>query len=346
MAKILLNNFKTEMGKEVKPCALILKEDAPKLVKNIEAVVAFRNSLAITSLIRGSTRAINSENVFEPTYSDHFDFYPVTLTKTGKGFIISTPSTLGVWPKVDKFLGHTYPHIPIFEQFKAIPDKFLAEKIIKQWKFRYVAPGRDSWYTRLLFRSFEVAYQALLSPYRHSTLYEYGTNLSLWTSAFEILVQKKRGKNIGYKDVLELLGKYKWDEKRLHQRRYKIYKDKNMPKGNLVQKIYRELYDARCDFFHGNPVTESRLFPFRNIKRPILSKLAPIVYWTALTVYLPSLTRRGKIESLGTSFQESLNRLGYMEAILSANGVKLEDIYKEGKNKARGHRITSPPEFI
>jgi len=320
MAQILISNFKTETGKQVKPCALILTKDAPASVKNNHAIVDFRNSLAISSLVHGWARAINSDTVFEPTYSDHFDFYPVTLSKKGKGFVISTPSTFGIWPKVDDFYGYTYPHIPIFEQFKANPDKFLVEKILNQWSHRYVAPARNSETSRLLFRSLEVAYQALLSPFRHSTLYEFGTYLSLWTSAFEILAQKGQKKKVGYKDVIKLLGQFKWGENKLDGRRYKVFKEKIKPKGNLVQKLYKELNDARNDFFHGNPVTERRLFPFRNKDRPLLQHLAPALYWTALTVYLPRLTRRRKVERVGVAILESWNRSGYMEAILSAIG--------------------------
>jgi len=331
VAKILTSNFRTETGEQVKPCALIWSENVPDSAKNINAVVDFRNSLAISCLIHGCERAINSNNVSEPTYSDHFDFSPVTLSKKGEGFVISTPSTIGIWPKVDEFYGHTYPHIPIFEQFKAVPDKFLVEKILKQWTHRYIAPARNSEASRLLLRSLEVAYQALLSPYRHSTLYEFGTYLSLWTSAFEILAQKGQKKKVGYKDVLELLGQFKWSENKLDNRRYNVFKEKSKPKGNLVQKLYRELNDARNDFFHGNPVTERRLFPFRNKDRPPLQHLAPVLYWTALSVYLPRLTRRKKVDRFGIAIQESWNKFHYMEAILSAIGVKSEELYRKKK---------------
>ncbi len=335
VAKILISNFRTETGKHVKPCALIWSGNVPTSVKNINAVVDFRNSLAISCLIRGCERAINSKNVFEPTYSDHFDFSPVTPSKKGEGFVISTPSTIGRWPKVDEFYGHTYPHIPIFDEFKAMPDKFLVEKILKQWSHKYVAPARNSETSKLLFRSLEIAYQALLSPYRHSTLYEFGTYLSLWTSAFEILAQKGQKKKVGYKDVLKLLGQFKWGENKLDNRRYNVFKEKSKPKGNLNQKLYRELNDARNDFFHGNPVTEKRLFPFRNKDRPLLQHLAPVLYWTALTVYLPRLTRRKKVDRVGVAVQESWNKFRYMEAILSAIGVKSEELYRK-RNKSGG----------
>lgn len=345
LAAKILTNFRTETGNKVKPSTLLMRSNAPKSIMNSEAVVAFRNCLAVSSLLHGWARSFRGANAFEPTYSDHFDFYPATLNKTGDGLVISTPAIMGIWPKVEKFYGQIYPHLPIFEQFKAIPDKILSEKLLKQWKIRFMKPNKDTITSRLLFRSLEVAYQAMLSPFRHATLYEYGTHLSLWTSAFEVLAQRGNPGQVGYKDVLNLLGQYKWGEKRLDSKVYKVYKNRNAPKGNLVQKLYRELNDARNDFFHGNPVSESRLYPFRNKERPILPHLAPSLYWVALFVYLPQLKRRKKVERVGLVFLESWDRLNYIEVFLSAIGLSLEDLYEVsfgGRADVTGWRIGAP----
>lgn len=318
-AEMLLTNFKTVTGKKINPCAFIWRKDVPKSVKRNEAVAAFRNTLGISSLIHGWFSAINSDNVFEPIYSDHFDFYPVTLSKKS-GFIISTPAQDVLWPKVKEFHGQVYPHIPNHDLFKAEPDEFLADKIIKHWKARFVSPAKDSWVTRLLFRSLEVAYQALVTPIKNSTLYEYGNNLALWVSAFEILVHKRPGDRVGCENVLEFLGKYKWSLKKLRERRYKIFKSSEKPRGNLVQKLYRELYEARCDFLHGNQVKESRLFPFHNKELRLLGHLAPIIYWTALSVYLPSEIQGKDLEARKKAFFESWDKANYEKVLLSAVG--------------------------
>ena len=153
LAEKILTNFKTETGKRVNPSTLIIRENSPASVRNSEAVVAFRNCLAIASLLHGWARSIRNDNVFEPTYSDHFDFYPAMLNKTGDGLVISTPATMGIWPRVEKFHGQTYPHLPIFDEFKATPDKICSEKLLKQWKIRFVKPNKDTKTSRLLFRS-------------------------------------------------------------------------------------------------------------------------------------------------------------------------------------------------
>ena len=95
--------------------------------------------------------------------------------------------------------------------------------------------------------------------------------------------------------------------------------------------MYLELNHARNDFFHGNPVTERRLFPFRNKERPPLPHLAPVLFWIALTQYLPQVTRRKKVERLGVAIQESLFRGEYEEAISSAIGLNREELYSRGR---------------
>lgn len=332
-AKKLLTNFKTITGKRIKPPALVWRKDAPKTVQHNEAVVAFRNSLAISCLLYGCSVSVNADNVFGPVFSDFFDFYPVTIGKGG-GFHLSSPALEAYGPRLDKFYGSIYPHLPYHDFHEATISKFMAEKIIKKWNERFVSPAEDTWETRLLFRSLEMVYQAMVTPFRNnSTLYDYGTNLSLWVSAFEILVHKKPGDRVGWKQVIELLGKYRWGPKQLRGKWYTIHKDrkqKKIKKGNLVQKLYMELYDTRNAILHGNQIKESRLFPFHNKKRPPLALLAPSIYWTALSVFLPPDDDDNdmSVEAIGKALAESFHNFTYEEALLSSIGLRTEDVYQ------------------
>lgn len=285
--KKLLTNFKTVTGKKVRPSVLIWRKDAPESIKQNEAVVAFRNSLAISSLLYSCSVTVNADNVFGLIFSDHFDFSPATIGKDGS-FHISSPALEAYGPKLEKFYGSTYSHLDYHEIHKAELDKFLTEKILKKWNERFISPAEDTWDTRLLFRSLEIAYQAMVTPFRNnSSLYEHGTYLSLWVSAFEILVHKKPGDSVGSKRVREFLGTYKWGPPKLDDRRYIVFKDKSGTKifrGNLVQKLYMDLHNTRCKFLHGNQVKVSQIYPFQNKNRPHLGMLAPAIYWTALSV--------------------------------------------------------------
>lgn len=329
--KKLLTNFKTVTGKKVKPSALIWRKDAPESIKQNEAVVAFRNSLAISSLLYSCSVTVNADNVFGLIFSDHFDFSPATIGKDGS-FHISSPALEAYGPKLEKFYGSTYSHLDYNKIHEARLDKFLAKKILKKWNERFVSPAKDTWDTRLLFRSLEIAYQAMVTPFRNnSSLYEHGTYLSLWVSAFEILVHKKPGDSVGSKRVREFLGTYKWGPPKLDNRRYIVFKDKSGTKifrGNLVQKLYMDLYNARCKFLHGNQVKVSQIYPFQNKNRPHLGMLVPAIYWIALSAFLPS-----EYDENDTSLQtrlkknvEALHNTTYGVALLASIGVNIEDI--------------------
>jgi len=219
----LLTGFRTITGKRVKPTALIWRTEAPKSVKRSEAVVAFRNSLAISCLLYNCAISANSNNLHGPIFSDHFDFSPVTIGRGG-GFHISSPAIEAYGPKLVKFLGLTYPHLPHYRLLKTKPDKFLAKKIVDKWRERFVSPAQDSWDTRLLFRSLEVAYQAMVMPFHnYSSLFEYGTNLAVWISTLEILFHKKPGDSVNLRMVCDHLGRHKWGLKRLRGKRFKAY---------------------------------------------------------------------------------------------------------------------------
>ena len=331
-AKKLLTNFKTIMGKRVKPPALIWRKDAPITIQHNEAVVAFRNSLALSCLLYCCSVSVNANNILGPKFSDYFDFYPVTIGKEGS-FHITSPALVAYGPSLNKFYGSIYPHLLYHEFLSAEIDKFMAEKLIKKWNERFVSPAKDTWDTRLLFRSLEMAYQAMVTPFRNnSTVYDYGTNLSLWVSALEILVHEKPEDRVGWRQVTELLSKYRWGPKELRGKWYTIHKDKKQKKtikGNLVRKLYMELYDSRNAFLHGNQIKSNHLFPFHNKQRPLLAMLAPSIYWTALSVFLPSNDYNDKsVEAMGKAYAESIINSAYEIALISSIGLGREDIYQ------------------
>ena len=55
---------------------------------------------------------------------------------------------------------------------------------------------------------------------------------------------------------------------------------------NFSQKLYKELYDTRNAFLHGNPVTANRLKPFGKKNAQVITRFAPLLYKVALLNYL------------------------------------------------------------
>ncbi len=320
LAKLLLDGFATETGKKVNPCGLILRDDAPGTAQNQNAIVDFRNALSISSLIPALARAIRNDNVFEPPCADYYDFYPVTLTKRGDGFITSTPTSLTLWSKPKDFRGSTYAHISVNDHIIAVPDELVAERLINEWKRRYIKPGADTWKSRVLFRSMRVAYNALLTPYRSGTVFEYGISLCLWVSAFEILLQKRRGR-VGYHDIVKFLGERKWGNGPLDARRYRISLKGQVIRGNVAQKMYVELYRARNDFLHGNPVSDKSLYPWANKAKPPLFLLAPVLYGVALDLFIPQTKAKNKLKQIGLALRRRFAEAVYVDALLCAAGL-------------------------
>jgi hypothetical protein len=85
----------------------------------------------------------------------------------------------------------------------------------------------------------------------------------------------------------------------------------------FVGKLYKELYDARNDFLHGNPVKVSRLFPFNDRRRPLLNLVAPLIYKVLLMCYLDDLRdRRRRVAAQQLAQTDICGKMVLEEALL------------------------------
>jgi len=92
-------------------------------------------------------------------------------------------------------------------------------------------------------------------------------------------------------------------------------------KVNLVQKLYKELYDTRNDFLHGNPVKPSRIYPFKNRKVHPITRFAPMIYKVVLLSFLEPFKPPMKKASWQKDYISRLvNERGLSEAILMSKG--------------------------
>lgn len=318
VAKSLVENFQDQFGRAVSPVLLLIRGEAPDFMREIDTLVGFRNIFALSSIIKGHEHRLTSTFVACPLYSDYFDFYPITISRNNDGFITHSPSVFGFDDKAQDFKGQTSPGLAI-SGIAARSDDHLFALLEKVWRRRFISRRLGEWQTRVLFRSLEMAYQATAMPFKnHSTMYDFGTSASLWVSAFEILSHPRKGK-ADLLSVLNLLGKYDWADKRVKKKAYKI-KYRNAPyKVNLVQVLYKQLYDTRNDFLHGNPVTSRRLHPFRNKKAPFITRFAPLIYKVALLSFLGQFKNRPrKLDRQNAYMSKLFHEDGLCEAILKS----------------------------
>jgi hypothetical protein len=117
------------------------------------------------------------------------------------------------------------------------------------------------------------------------TFYDVGRSIALWVSAFEILVHPGRGWS-GLSQVYELLDGVEWRLRETGHRVHLAYhpNPKKRSRRALGAWLYGELYRARNDFLHGNPVSPRRL-TIRGSGQNLFRYAAPL-YRMALTAFL------------------------------------------------------------
>jgi hypothetical protein len=193
--KSLVENFEDQFGRKKYPSLLIINNNAPQHIRERDAIVGFRNILALSTIIKGHEHSLTRALLPYPLYSDYFDFYPITISKDNDGFITQSPSILSFDNERHKFRGQTSPSLANLVHVRAGPIKNLFDQLQKVWERRYLRNKLNEWSTRTLFRSLEMAYQASSMPFKnYSTMYDYGASASLWVSAFEILSHPGKGK--------------------------------------------------------------------------------------------------------------------------------------------------------
>lgn len=316
LAKHLIRKFSDQFKRKQNVSIIIVKRDAPQTV-NTEAIVGFRNAIAITFIIKGYEHSLKHPFNAYPLFSDYFDFYPITLSVDGNAFITRTPAVLAYDDSL-KFNGQTAPSLSGFHIPTSISKEEMFSAILKAWNRRYVAGKTSEWSTRVLFRSFEMAYQAAAMPFRNnSTIYDYGSSISLWVSAFEILTHPRKG-YAGLKTVLHLLRQYEWSDKKIRQKRYQIKYQRKKEQVTLVEKLYFQIYQARNDFLHGNPVKLKNLYPFQNDQRKPLTAFAPLIYKVALYSFLNQFRDQRKCKGTEQIISRHLHEWNLVEALLKA----------------------------
>ena len=280
IAKTVLSTFTEQFGAPIHPAVLLRNTTAPQTI-DAQAIIAFRNTWAMCSIIYGWSHQILRQNVFNPLWSDFFDIYPVVVGR--EHLMIRSPAIQNL-DEPSLFRGQTSPLVGNPNSLQFRNDSSLLKLILRAWDRRFVR-GQTGWKTSVLFRSLAVAFQACRAPFDNTgIIYDIGTSLALWVSAFEVLTHPS-GSKASLETVVNLLELSQWNYRRLRNKRYAIWIRNKSRRCSLISRLYYELYEARNDFLHGNKVTTKRLFPFKDQLQPQILQLAPLIYRVALKVY-------------------------------------------------------------
>jgi hypothetical protein len=279
--KHFVTAFKDQYGRRRRASALLARG---AVRRKPEAVLAFRNALAISSIVRAWIAFLGIGRQLEYLkYSGYFDLYPHYLSRDHSTLIVQSPSVLGV-DETKEFRGQTSPELAPAILNKDFYDEELFAALMNRWRRRHLKGSHADKEDESLFRSLEMAYRAARIPTENrGSLDDYGANLALWCSAMEILVWPLR-KYAAPTDVLKVLRPAVASSERLRRRRYltRVPGSPRRKRVTLMEKLYCEMHWARNDFLHGNQVTPRAVHPSGHRTRLSLLSYAPVLYKCAL----------------------------------------------------------------
>jgi hypothetical protein len=295
--KEYLNRFTNEFGIRLTPSLFIYRDDAPQTYRGVDAIVGFRDALAMSIIPQSWAHTLRYSNSRGIRYSDYFAVYPWMIENSyGPHLITKTLNLLG-FHEVQHLQGQPLPALTN-EQLDSAPlDNPLLKALLNRWETAFGTEQRKPEDVRL-FRSLNMAYAAARLPGgADAMLLDIGRAVALWSSAFEILTPSKTG---AFRDVYALLAKNIWRTMGCQDLSYQAYgyaKDNTLR--NLPAWLFGEINRARNDYLHGNPIGEDRLI-VPPAKRP-LHLYTSMLYRMALAAYLnlkhtPLPQREGETE--------------------------------------------------
>ena len=320
--KALGEGFKDSKGRKREICFIVADQKAPASAIELEAIVGFRNSYAMACVLFGADAKIGNPNTLFTTFSDYFDFYPLCPTSDGK-LLRQLGAAANSVDQPAGFCGQIDPELPkMGNTLRARPDNGLWEQLVARWTKRFVK-GRKDWAINKLFRSLAIAYHASSVPRKNSLwFHDFGVNVAHWISAFEILVHPKNGA-ANLETVVRLLNDASFSESPLRRKRSIRFRGQKL-QTNYAGVLYKQIYDARNDFLHGNPVTYKKLLYKTPESEFVINQIAPLIYGVALSTFLYEppkaplpknvpiekvIRRLRKTGLLWNSFEDALHRI-------------------------------------
>jgi hypothetical protein len=278
-----LNRFSDNFGAKFEPAVLLLDAAAPPSFRDVSALGSFRDILALSTITYSRALDLRYPRGHRVLFGEAFAIYPWMLDRHYEDVIGSTPAILGTH-EVSSFRGQSSPTIFRTPLAANDIDAPLLAALLARWRRRYEAE-EPAWEDVALMRSLNMAYHASLLPAgTDTTFYDVGRIVSLWVSAFEILVHPGGNGQANREKVFELIERTPWAIPASGQLAHETG-GKTKARRTLASWLIQTLYDCRNDFLHGNPVERSTLL-LATPQRTIFEYAAPL-YRIALTAFLP-----------------------------------------------------------
>ncbi len=279
----LWEGFRDIYGNAQRPSGLIFVDGFEQVKNAQEAIVAFRNIVAMSSILPSwaELRTQPGSTPTGPLWSDAWALYPVEVSANDTLLTVNPALLVGSSPDAP-FVGMPNPLISVYgDRFQV--DWPLFALLLQAWDNQYIRSRRPAWYYEALFRALEIAMHALAVPVQNlSSVHDFGLSLAIWVSAFEVLIHPGRGGKVDETRVLQFLASAssRWDNPKLRHKRYVV------TVGGKIERVYHQLYSARNTHLHGNAILKRHWSYVGRRGSIAVGNLAPLVFRTALKLRL------------------------------------------------------------
>jgi hypothetical protein len=283
MFRRFLNRFSDNFGQKFEPAVLIIRSEHGPAERDVTRIASFRDLIAVSTTTNAWSSELRGRRGHRAMFGETFAIYPWMLDRHDEHMIGSTPAILGMH-EVARFKGQSSPSVFRPKVGHDDVDQPLLAALMAAWVRRYDAPT-PAWRDIALMRSLNMAYNASLLPAgTEATFYDVGRVVSLWVSAFEILVHPGGKGRAGPTQVFDLIESTPW--LLAASRALDHETGGRTPIARTTASwIYQSLYRCRNEFLHGNPVERADIM-LETPVRTVLEYAAPL-YRLALTAFLP-----------------------------------------------------------
>ncbi|GMV63761.1 MAG: hypothetical protein AMXMBFR74_29280 [Parvibaculum sp.] len=279
-----LSRFSDNFGEKFEPAVLILNTAASSRFRDVAALASFRDLIALSAITHGRALELRHPRGHRVRFGEAFAIYPWMLDRHYEYVIGNTPAILGTH-EVTSFKGQSSPALFRTTLYENDIDQPLLAALMALWLRRYEA-AEPAWKDVALMRSLNMAYHASLLPAgTDTTFYDVGRIVSLWVSAFEILVHPGGSGQATRDKVFEMIERTQWAIPASGQLAYDTGGKTKPVKRTLASWLYQMLHECRNEFIHGNPVERGSLF--LDIPQRTIFEFAAPLYRIALTAFLP-----------------------------------------------------------
>jgi len=280
-----LSRFYDTHNNRITPSVLLWDTATESDLPPFEAVCGFRDAVAVSHVLLARAGTMIASYPPPTQWMDSFSIFPWMLTRDYQDIACNTPAVRGLH-NIKSFRGQIVPELVERSLSARDLDRPLFNALIQKWKEVYLQ-GADTHAHTALFRSLNMAFRAGAIPGGiDATAYDYGRSLALWVSAFEILAHPGGDGKADLLKVYALLEKAPYEIRKVSDAQYGAYDNRNKQAAprNLACWLYGEIYQARNDFLHGNPLPPDRLL-IKASHRHLLS-YAPPLFRVALSATL------------------------------------------------------------